>query len=75
MRVLLAIQYAQGVALEALVAGFAQRFQLAGEVLLQRRLIGLAAVGAADGVDAHAQPLDAARAQYIQCQGDDFRVH
>ena len=40
VRVLLAVEDAQGVALEALVAGLAQGVKLAGEVLLQRRLIG-----------------------------------
>ena len=75
VRVLLAVEYAQGVALEALVAGLAQGAELAGEVLLQSRLIGPAALGTADGVDAHAQPLDAARAQNVQRQSDDLRVH
>ena len=73
--VLLAVQYAHGVALEALLAGLAQGGQLGFKVGLQLLQVRGPAVGAADGVDVQAKAVDAVGVEDVHGQLDDLRVH
>ena len=73
--VFLAVQNAQGIAAEPLLTGFAQPGELGLQIFLQLFQIGLAAGGAADGIDGQLEVFNAVGLQYVQGQGDDFRVH